>query len=84
MPPRRYLWRGTSNLEDVAPTICSTICKGTQRQLDNSGAYVLEFQVRRKFKNSFSTPLLSPPQYDIIRGVLRTKFITQTKKEKTK
>ena len=60
MPPKkRYVRRCTSNLEDVSPTICATICKGTQRQLDNSGCYVLEF-VRKEKKNS-STHLISRP-----------------------
>ena len=45
-----------SNGEDVAPTICTTICKGTQRQLDNSGAYALEYKRKKKLNNSLKAP----------------------------
>jgi len=40
---KQYTRRLNSNGGDVAPTICTTICKGTQRQLDNAGCYVLDF-----------------------------------------
>ena len=40
---RQYTRRLNSNGGDVAPAICATICKGVQRQLDNSGSYVLDF-----------------------------------------
>lgn len=52
---RYYIRRVNSNGEDVAPTICTTICKGTQRQLDNSGAYVMDY-IRKPLVNG-STPL---------------------------
>ena len=54
---RQYVRRVNSNGEDVSPTICSTICKGVQRQLDNSGGYVLEF-IRKPVVNS--APPLTP------------------------
>lgn len=54
MPPscssRTYTRRLNSNGGDVAPAICATICKGVQRQLDNSGSYVLEFFRKKKGK----------------------------------
>ena len=40
---KHYTRRLNSNGGDVAPAICATICKGVQRQLDNSGSYVLDF-----------------------------------------
>ena len=52
---RKYAKRVNSNGEDVSPTICSTICKGVQRQLDNSGAYVLDY-IRKHLVDS-SDPL---------------------------
>ena len=54
MPPsgssRAFTRRLNSNGGDVAPAICATICKGVQRQLDNSGSYVLEFFRKKKVK----------------------------------
>ena len=47
MPPsekhRKYIKRCTSNGEDVFPTLCCGIARGTQRQLDNSGSYILDY-----------------------------------------
>jgi len=68
MPPNWKRIRATnSNGENVAPTICTTICKGTQRQLDNSGSYVLEWREN----NSLQTPLISKCTFDIIHGIQR-------------
>lgn len=57
---RKYVRRLNSNGEDVAPTICSTIYKGVQRQLDNGGGYVLDYLKKEKEESS-STPLTSEP-----------------------
>ena len=40
-----YIKRCTSNGEDVFPTLCCGIARGTQRQLDNSGSYILDYYV---------------------------------------
>lgn len=48
-PTKQYTRRLNSNGGDIAPSICATICKGVQRQLDNAGSYVLDFY-RKKVK----------------------------------
>ena len=45
-----YTRRLNSNGGDVAPAICATICKGVQRQLDNTGSYVLDFYREKNSK----------------------------------
>ena len=40
---KKYIRRVTSNGEDVYPTVCATQYKGTQRQMDKSGYYILEY-----------------------------------------
>lgn len=58
---KNYTRRCNSNGEDVYPTVCATIGKGTQNQLDVAGAYILDY-IRKVDKKD--APPLQPTDED--------------------
>lgn len=72
MPPsekhRKYTKRCNSNGEDVFPTVCCGICKGTQRQLDNSGSYIPDYYVLAPIDSQYETMVEYLPLKDNKKG----------------